>query len=85
MDDASRAEYVRDEIAAGVSPQDVAFSLIQMGSGPIAACKALRSGGGIRLIEAKFLVDAALPADVQAANERLRDAAEAALYHDDES
>jgi hypothetical protein len=63
----------------------MAINMIQMGSGPAAACKSLRSGAGIPLGDAKAFVDLALPPDVQEANERLRDAAEASSALDDDA
>ncbi|MFZ0665821.1 MAG: hypothetical protein WAM97_08690 [Acidimicrobiales bacterium] len=48
--------------------------------GPIAAVKALREVTGKRVNELKVIVDAALPPDVRAGNERFRDEAETALF-----
>jgi hypothetical protein len=53
---------------------------------PMQVIKAVRASTGMRLGEAKPIVDRNLPRDVQEANERLRDAAWEALQQiDDES
>lgn len=61
----------------GMEPADIARALIDQGSGPIEAVKALRSIG-IGLQDGKFIVDAALPVRERVANERLRDDAQRA-------
>lgn len=83
--DARRVAYsdserlVRDSIALGMPADRIAARLRSEGVKPMDAIKALRSGAGVSLGEAKLLVDRTLPAEWQAMNDQLRDAAEQSL------
>jgi hypothetical protein len=73
------ADVVRGELRRGVSVDDIGRTLLDRGLGPIETVKALRSGAGLGLDEAKVVVDGLLTPGQQAANERLRDTAMDAL------
>jgi ribosomal protein L7/L12 len=79
MEEVDRAELVRLQLYNGRSLADIARFLIETGVSPIVAIKAMRSVTGARLSELKTLVDQARPPQQRAANERLRDVAEAAV------
>jgi len=72
-------DTVRQDLALGKAVDEIAAHLIAEGVHPIPTIKALLSGTGISLREAKTYVDHSLSVDVQKANERLRDLAEAVL------
>ncbi len=76
-------EFVRKELAAGRSLDDVAAGLVESGVSPIEGIKAMRAVSGHGLGYLKVVMDRALPPEEQAANDRLRDAAIAALMEDD--
>jgi hypothetical protein len=66
------AALVRSALDAGETPDQIARSLIQDHRLlPISAIKALRSGGGIPLPEAKDVIKRNLPAEQWAAAEKL--------------
>ncbi len=78
MDD--NVEIARAALAAGSTPDEVATHLLaEIGLPPIPAIKALRAACGLDLNAAKEIVHRNLPADSQAAAERLWDALEADL------
>jgi ribosomal protein L7/L12 len=81
-------KLVRKQREAGKSVDEIAAMLIARGFGPIATIKAMRTMLDVGLDDLKPVVDRALPPKWQAANERLREAAEASLAlsdGDDES
>jgi hypothetical protein len=72
-------------MAAGDTPNEIARRLIEDEHlGPISAIKAMRSGGDMRLGEAKQYVHRNLPIEQQRAAEQLWDEAIAALEADEE-
>jgi hypothetical protein len=78
-------EFVRGELAAGRSLDEVAAGLIQSGVPPIEGIKAMRKVSGLDLGDLKVVMDRALPPEWHAANERLRHAAIAALTDDEDA
>jgi ribosomal protein L7/L12 len=79
VDSSDPEQLVRQQLEQGRSADQIAKLLIDSGVRPIPAIKALRAIGGLTLPEAKELVDGALPPDVLAATERLRDELEEAV------
>jgi ribosomal protein L7/L12 len=65
------AELARTLTAAGSTPDDVARELLKHTTFPIAAIKALRSGAGIPLAEAKTVVHRNLDPAVREVAERM--------------
>jgi hypothetical protein len=75
-------QLVRDSVAAGQSLGEIAADLRREGIGPLEAVKALSHGAGIRLAEAKLLVDRSLSSEWWETNERLRATAAESLELD---
>ena len=78
-------KLVRDSLAKGTSPEQIAAVLRSAGVNPIPAVKALHRAAGIPIWEGKFLVDTSLPPEWRAATERLRDAADQVILGEDGS
>jgi len=76
-------KQARARVEGGATIDEIASGLIERGSGPIDAVKALRSAG-FTLAEGKSAVDRALPPAVRAANDRLREEATHALESTDD-
>ena len=70
--DVDPADIVRTSLEAGATPDQVAKSLIRDHElEPIPAIRALRTGGSMKLVEAKQIVHRNLPLERQEPAERL--------------